>query len=124
LATASAWSPNPNNPPLYVDLPTKDGQVVPEVAARYAANSPLAMLGQYVSNLKKYKAVTVDVGMEDTLLASIQQFDARMKQLGIPHEFTVRAGNHGSHVVSQWENKILPFFAQHLSFEQGRPAQR
>ena len=38
--------------------------MVPEVAARYAANSPLAMLGQYGSNLKKYKAVTVDVGVE------------------------------------------------------------
>ena len=124
MATAAAWSPNPNNPPLYVDLPTKDGKVVPEVAARYAANSPLAMLGQYGSNLKKYKAVTVDVGVEDGLLASIQQFDARMKQLGIPHEFSMRAGNHGSHVVSQWENKILPYFAQYLSFEQNRSAQR
>src|SRR5438477_5001176 len=23
LASAAAWSPNPNNPPLYLDLPTK-----------------------------------------------------------------------------------------------------
>jgi hypothetical protein len=71
-----------------------------------------------------YKAVTVDVGVDDGLLASIQQFDARMKQLGIPHEFSMRAGNHGSHVVSQWKNKILPYFAQYLSFEQSRSTQR
>ena len=25
LASAAAWSPNPNNPPLYLDLPVKDG---------------------------------------------------------------------------------------------------
>jgi hypothetical protein len=25
LATAAAWSPNPKNPPLYVDLPSKKG---------------------------------------------------------------------------------------------------
>ena len=124
FATAAAWSPNPSNPPLYLDLPTRNGQVVPEVAARYGANSPLAMVAQYGSNLKKYKAIVVDVGMEDTLLGSIQQFDARMKQLGIPHEFTIRAGNHSSHVVSQWENKILPFFAEHLSFTQPQPARR
>jgi len=36
----------------------------------------------------------------------------------------MRAGNHGSHVVSQWENKILPYFGQYLSFEQSRSAQR
>jgi len=27
LASAAAWSPNPKNPPLYLDLPTKDGVV-------------------------------------------------------------------------------------------------
>ena len=25
LAEAAAWSPNPNNPPLFYDLPVKDG---------------------------------------------------------------------------------------------------
>ena len=25
LAVAAAWSPNPSNPPLYLDLPSKDG---------------------------------------------------------------------------------------------------
>jgi hypothetical protein len=25
LASAAAWSPNPQNPPLYLDLPFKDG---------------------------------------------------------------------------------------------------
>jgi S-formylglutathione hydrolase FrmB len=118
FATAAAWSPNPDNPPFFVDLPTKNGEVVPEVAARYGANSPLAMVSQYASNLRKYKAVVVDVGKDDTLLPSIQQMDARMKQLRIPHEFSVRDGDHGSHVVRQFENKILPFFSQQLSFEQ------
>ena len=118
FASAAAWSPNPDNPPFFLDLPTKNGAVVPEVAARYGANSPLAMVSQYAPNLRKYKAVVVDVGKDDTLLASIQQFDARLKQLGVPHEFSVRDGDHGSHVVSQFEKKILPFFSQQLSFEQ------
>jgi hypothetical protein len=29
LASAAAWSPNPMNPPLYLDLPTKDGETQP-----------------------------------------------------------------------------------------------
>ncbi len=118
FASAAAWSPNPDNPPLFLDLPTKNGAVVPEVIARYGANSPLAMVSQYAPNLRKYKAMVVDVGKDDTLLASIRQFDARLKQLHVPHEFSVRDGDHGSHVVSQFETKILPFFSQHLSFEQ------
>src|ERR1035438_6837407 len=43
LATAAAWSPDPNLPPLYLDLPTKDGQPQPEVLAKWTANAPLAV---------------------------------------------------------------------------------
>ena len=31
LATAAAWSPDPKNPPLYLDLPMKDGAPQPEL---------------------------------------------------------------------------------------------
>src|ERR1035438_521365 len=40
LAVAAAWSPNPKNPPLYLDMPMKDGQVQPEVVNKWAANAP------------------------------------------------------------------------------------
>src|SRR5579871_4863244 len=33
LATAAAWSPDPKNPPLYLDLPTKDGEPQPDILA-------------------------------------------------------------------------------------------
>ena len=49
LASAAAWSPNPNNPPLYLDLPVKDGKVRPDIVAKWAANAPLAMVEQYVA---------------------------------------------------------------------------
>ena len=34
LARAAAWAPNPSNPPLYLDLPRKNGEVVPAVAVK------------------------------------------------------------------------------------------
>jgi enterochelin esterase-like enzyme len=34
LASAAAWSPNPKNPPLYLDLPTKNGVVNQDVIAK------------------------------------------------------------------------------------------
>lgn len=117
FATAAAWSPNPDNAPFFLDLPTRDGAVVPEVAARYGANSPIAMVSQYAPNLRKYRAFQVDVGKDDPLLSSIREFDARLNQLKVPHGFSVREGNHNSQVVPQFELKILPFFSQNLTFE-------
>ena len=34
-AQAAAWAPNPMNPPQYFDLPTKDGQLQPLIAAKW-----------------------------------------------------------------------------------------
>src|SRR5690348_16359120 len=62
LATAAAWSPDPKNPPLYLDLPMKDGKPQPDVLARWTANAPLAFVDQYIGNLRKYRAISMDVG--------------------------------------------------------------
>ncbi|HYG97584.1 MAG TPA: alpha/beta fold hydrolase [Terriglobales bacterium] len=67
LASAAAWSPNPKNPPLYVDLPMKDGAPQPEVLAKWAANAPLTFVDQYVGNLRQYRAIAMDVGDKDGL---------------------------------------------------------
>ena len=55
LASAAAWSPNPNNPPLYLDLPIGPNQQ--SVLARWAANAPLAFIDQYIQNLRQYRAI-------------------------------------------------------------------
>src|SRR5688572_27114069 len=47
LASAAAWSPNPKNPPLFLDLPVKDGKVRPDIVAKWVANAPLEMLDQH-----------------------------------------------------------------------------
>ena len=56
FATAAAWAPDPKNPPLYLDLSTKDGNPVPEILAKFAANAPLAFIDQYAGNLRQYRA--------------------------------------------------------------------
>jgi len=124
LARAAAWAPNPQNPPLYLDLPTKNGEVVPEVAVKWAANSPVAMLDQYVPNLKKYRALALDIGLQDGLITSNQVFVDRLKRFGIPHTYETYEGDHGNRIPQRLEEKVLPFFSQHLSFEQGRETRR
>src|SRR5450755_3983802 len=67
LASAAAWSPNPKDPPLYLDLPNKNGVVQQDVVAKWAANAPLVFVDQYVGNLRQYRGIAMDVGDQDGL---------------------------------------------------------
>jgi len=46
LASGDAWSPDPKNPPLYLDLPKKVAQ--PAILAKWAPNGPLDFIDQYI----------------------------------------------------------------------------
>ncbi len=115
-AQAAAFASNPNNPPDYFDLPVKDGVPQPLIIAKYAANSPLVMIDQYVTNLKKYHAIMGDVGTQDTLAASNKQVDQIMTDFGVKHTFETYEGDHTNRVKERFELKVLPFFSNNLSF--------
>jgi S-formylglutathione hydrolase FrmB len=119
FAAATAWSPNPNKPPFYADLPTSGGVVDPMVLARWAANAPLAMLDQYVPNLKRYQAIMIDVGDQDGLRVDAALLHDRMEAFGVRNGFEIYNGDHGNAVADRFQNHVLPFFARTLSFQQG-----
>jgi S-formylglutathione hydrolase FrmB len=121
-AQAAAWAPNPMNPPQYFDLPEKDGELQPLVAAKWVANSPLVMVDQYVPSLKMYHAIAVDVGLQDTLLANNQDLDQALTRLGVAHKFETYEGNHMSRVKERFAANVLPFFSANLTFSDARPA--
>lgn len=121
IASAAAWSPDPKNPPLYFDLPSMDDKEGNLVAARWDANAPLAMLDQYVTNLKQAHAIALDVGTKDGLMASIQELDARLTLFGVSHTFDSYDGNHISGIQERLEEKVIPFFSSNLSFESAKP---
>ena len=114
LAWAAAWSPNPSNPPLYLDLPVKDGKVRPDIVAKWAANAPLEMLEQYASNLRKYYAVAIDIGTGDPLLASNRQLHDALTRLRVPHAYEEYDGDHTNKVRERIERNVLPFFSKNL----------
>jgi enterochelin esterase-like enzyme len=117
LASAAAWSPDPASPPRYFDLPMMDGKPVPNVIAEWAANAPLAMVQQYVPNLKTYTAIAFDAGDKDVgIAATIRSLDEILKGYGIPHHFTIYQGNHIDHIHRRLESEVLPFFSEHLKF--------
>jgi S-formylglutathione hydrolase FrmB len=114
LASAAAWSPNPKNPPLYLDLPVKDGKVRPDIVAKWAANAPLEMLEHYVPGLKSYYAIAIDIGTKDTLIASNRQLQEAMTRLTIPHSYEEYDGDHTNKVRERIERNMLPFFSKNL----------
>jgi S-formylglutathione hydrolase FrmB len=120
LATASAWSPNPKKPPLYLDLPTKDGTPQPDVLARWAANAPLAFVDQYVGSLRQYRAIAMDVGDQDGLRADAAKLHDIMDTYGIANGFEIYPGTHTSRVADRFQNYVLKFFSEHLQFDAGR----
>ena len=121
FASAAAWSPNPKNPPFYADLPVKDGAYQASVAARWAANAPLAMVDQYVGNLRALKAIALDAGDQDKQIAgTIRTLDRMLNDYGIQHAFDIYEGNHLNRVAGRIETKMMPFFATTLVFPKGK----
>jgi len=116
LATAAAWSPDPKNPPLYLDLPIKDGKVQPEVIAKWEANSPLAFIDQYIDNLREYRAIALDVGDMDGLRFDMRKVHQILDNYGIKNSFEIYHGTHTSAVAMRFQFHVMPFFSKYLSF--------
>ena len=119
LASAAAWSPDPKNPPLYLDLPMKDGQPQPDILAKWAANAPLAFVDQYIGSLRQYRAIAMDVGDQDGLRVDAGKLHDVLDKYGIANSFEVYQGTHTSKVADRFQNHVIPFFSQNLCFQMG-----
>jgi len=116
LAEAAAWSPNPQNPPFFFDLPVKNSAPQPAVIARWAANAPLAMIDQYIPNLRKLHAIAIDVGDKDGLAASNQYLSEVLTRYDIHNSFETYDGDHTNRIAQRVGTKVLPFFSDNLAF--------
>src|SRR5579883_2658383 len=92
MASAAAWSPNPKAPPLYLDLPIGDKQQ--QILGEWAANAPLAFLPQYVSGLRRYNAIALDVGDQDGLKTDTARLHDMITSYGIANSFEIYPGTH------------------------------
>ena len=119
LASAAAWSPDPKNPPLYLDLPFKNGEPQPDVLAKWAANSPLAFIDQYIDNLRQYRAISLDVGDQDGLRFDTTKVHEILDNYGIQNGFEIFHGTHTSRVAFRIQDHVMPFFSKNLCATEG-----
>ncbi len=114
LGMASAWSPDPANPPLFLALPTRDGAPQPEVIASWAANSLLGMVHQYVPALRRLRAIAIDVGAQDGLLADNERLHTILANYHVENSFETYDGGHGDMIAERYEKVVFPYFSARL----------
>ncbi|HEU4651481.1 MAG TPA: alpha/beta hydrolase-fold protein, partial [Croceibacterium sp.] len=115
LASMTAWSPNPQNPPFYADFPLgKDGAVDPLVIAKWASNSPLAMVASHLAALRSFDAIGSDVGTKDGLIRDDTLIHEELDKFGIAHRWETYEGTHTDKIGQRFDEVVLPFFAEHL----------
>ena len=84
--------------------------------ARWAANSPLAMVDQYVANLRRYTGIALDVGDRDGLRTDTAELHRLLDTYGIGNTLELYPGDHVSAVADRMQNHVLPFFSRNLEF--------
>lgn len=114
MAAAAAWTPNPDNPPFYLDLPWRDGELQQSVIDRWTANAPLVFVHQYIGELRRYNGIYLDVGDQDGLRNDTGRLSEILNSYGIEHEFVIYPGNHTSGMADRFQNHVLPFFSRNL----------
>ena len=125
VAVARAWSPNPNNPPFYCDMPfTYEGDkliINEDVLAKWEKNMPVYMVEDYAENLRKLTAIKMDWGRNDSPRFPVQigMLSQRLENLGINHFAEEYIGDHGNKIWAadgRVLHDLLPFFNEYLSF--------
>lgn len=85
--------------------------------AKWIANSPLAMVDQYVPNLNQYHSIMMDGGLEDGLAASNKEMGRSLARLGVMHTFETYEGDHTNRVKERFETTVLSFSSESLKFQ-------
>ncbi len=115
FAIAAAYSPNPAKPPFYLDLPYENGEVRPEIMAKWNANAPLAFLDQYVGKLRGYRGIAIEIGDKDGPGTDPRALHEALDKWGIENSFTLYDGDHTNRLGFRMQDHVLPFFGKHLA---------
>jgi S-formylglutathione hydrolase len=118
LASAAVWSPNPDNPPFYLDMPVKDGEMQIDVVARWAANAPLVFVHQYIPQLKSFEEIYIDAGDRDVGIAqTVREMSGILGTYGVKHWSEIYGGDHVDGIHARITTHLMPMFSEVLDQE-------
>jgi S-formylglutathione hydrolase FrmB len=114
---AACYSPNPDRPPFYVDLPVAfpSGALIQEVWDRWLSFDPVVNVHDRLDNLRKLSGILLDAGSSDdyNLHWGHRLLSHYLREAGIDHEHIENSGNHGGRaneryqVALEWMSNVL-----------------
>lgn len=114
---SATYSPNPDNPPFYVDLPvaSPSGELIQEVWDRWLSFDPVVNVHDRIDNLRRLSGILLDAGFNDdySLHWGHRLLSHYLTEAGIPHEHRENPGNHGGRgrerfqVALEWLSTVL-----------------
>jgi enterochelin esterase-like enzyme len=120
-AMAAFLSPNPDNPPSYIDLPYErvgnQPHRIDAVWNEWLAHTPLAMVAAHAGDLRRYNGIAFDVGTFDSedMLVDTHAYSEALTRAGIAHRFDVFVGGHLDKVKARLQAAVLPYISQKLA---------
>jgi hypothetical protein len=128
FAIGRAYNGNENKPPFFAGLPFSfeggELKINTSVVEELKKNSTSELVFSQYENIKKLNAIKFDWGRNDELKhipPSCMSLSKNLEMLKIKHEAEEYIGTHGSEVSKEngrIENQMLPFFNDHLKFEE------
>jgi hypothetical protein len=119
-ALSQAFSPNPNRPPFYADLPFRmvSGKLERDepIHSKWDENLPLNMVAHYKSNLLKLRGLRFDTGWEDEFThipITTRALSHKLTDLGVDHVFEEYNGDHRNRMwgrTGRLYTEVLPYF--------------
>jgi len=120
VTVGQAFSPNPNNPPFFFDMPYKFSgeRIVPNEKAfdLWRANSPIRMVEKYRANLMKLRGLRFDSGYEDEfkfIPVNCRALSAELTNNGVDHVFEEYNGDHRNRMwgrTGRLYTEAFPYF--------------
>lgn len=111
-AMSAAWSPNPYNPPFYVDFPFEwpSPLVLPDVAERWYTEDVFHLIDTHVSELNALQGIYFDIGNYDELGMNVAYpyVVQKLNYYGINYHYETYDGGH--------LNKSFERLAESLAF--------
>lgn len=128
ITLGRTFSPNPEKPPFYADLPFSwigDSLVTHyDVLEKWNNQLPINMIDDYLENFNKLKAFKMDWGRNDQFIylpVTCRMFSEKLENFGVEHYAEEYIGTHSSKLWSpdgRMINNVLPFFDSNLEFEE------
>ena len=120
---SSAFSPNMDNPPWYVDLPMDNGGNVDwDVFALWQNHDPYLLVNDYATTLENQN-IYFDCGNQDELqlFPHSEDMHNKLSDLGVSHTYAPYSGTHSGSIYSKLEDSFQFHSDYFSSIEFGLP---